>query len=115
MTTVIPRYLPLPAEERARAILAEALAVTWPGSPAALDSLTWARDRLLEALDDCDRLASGDLDPAMVQPTDLDAGDPYEHAAEWAADGALQMARILRDRLAQYTRRGDAGDKGEKS
>ena len=104
MSIVAPPYLPLPAEERARAILAEAEAVTWPESPAAVDSVTWARGRLLDALLDCERLAAGTLDPSRIQPTDLDAGLPEENAARWAADTAEQCASILRDRLRDAAR-----------
>ena len=77
---------------------------TWPQHPHAQAAVGYAYDRADECRVIYDRLLNGDLRPDQISPNDLMAGDPQEHAEEWAADEYLEAAKTARNRLAEFKR-----------
>lgn len=80
----------------------------WPKDPHAQAAIGWAFGRLLECLDIHARLVKGSMDPYAVLAPDMAYwDDPEASAIGWAADEALEAAKCLRNRLAEWQRKGE--------
>lgn len=91
----------------ASAILREVREAEWPQDRHAQHAIGWAYASAGDALETYTAVLNGDLDPWKVSPPDLMAGDPEEHALEWAADAYLEAAKAARNRLAEWQRKGE--------
>lgn len=122
-TADLPAITRTPAEmiTEAEALLSAAgTEDTWPQSRDAQAAIGWARGRLLECLDIHARLLNGCLDPLSVGAPDAGLwSDPEASAIEYTADEALEQAKTLRNRLAEWQRKEEAraaglpGSRGE--
>jgi hypothetical protein len=102
MSTAAPSRI-----DRAAAILRDAGDEnSWPSSPEARASITWARDYLLGEMDVHARLLDGSMDWGELGEPDLGwCDDPEAEAIAVAGERALDAAEGLAKRLREYQKR----------